>query len=142
MPKIDMKAKFAAMNDKVKKARMPSPHELREGYLNSTFHKSFQQPLTVRTREMDDPEELEQRQVICSLFFISGRLQVPRGVLFMFREAFRALEDPHKICPSWKNSNRQPLVVIEISKICWIFKNYSCCKNSQSVESWGPFPKS
>ena len=64
MPKIDMKAKFAAMNDKVKKARMPSPHELRDGYLNSSFHKSFQQPLTVRTREMDNPEELEQRQVI------------------------------------------------------------------------------
>jgi hypothetical protein len=63
MPKVDLKAKFAAMNDKVKKARMPSPHELREGYLNSSFHKSFQQPLTVRSREMDDPEELELRQV-------------------------------------------------------------------------------
>ena len=51
------------MNEKVKKARMPSPHELREGYLNSSFHKSFQQPLAVRTKEMDDPELLEQRQV-------------------------------------------------------------------------------
>ncbi len=63
MPKVDLKAKFAAMNEKVKKARMPSPHELRDGYLNSSFHKSFQQPLAVRSREMDDPEELEQRQV-------------------------------------------------------------------------------
>ena len=63
MPKVDLKAKFAAMNDKVKKARMPSPHELRDGYLNSSFHKSFHQPLAVRSREMDDPEELEQRQV-------------------------------------------------------------------------------
>jgi len=51
MPKVDLKAKFAAMNEKVKKARMPSPHELRDGYLNSSFHKSFQQPLAVRSRE-------------------------------------------------------------------------------------------
>ena len=63
LPKVDLKAKFSAMNEKVKKARMPSPHELKEGYLNSSFHRSFQQPLAVRTREIDDPEELEQRQV-------------------------------------------------------------------------------
>ena len=63
MPRVDLKAKLSAMNEKVKKARMPSPHELREGYLNSSFHKSFQQPLAVRTKEMDDPELLEQRQV-------------------------------------------------------------------------------
>ena len=105
MPKIDMKAKFAAMNDKVKKARMPSPHELREGYLNSTFHKSFQQPLTVRTREMDDPEELEQRQVICSLFLylsVSGRLQVPRGVLLCFVSLLGLWKTPKKFAPRGK----------------------------------------
>jgi len=69
LPKVDLKAKLSAMNEKVKKARMPSPHELKEGYLNSSFHRSFQQPLAVRTREMDDPEELEQRQVA---FWIIG----------------------------------------------------------------------
>jgi hypothetical protein len=50
LPKVDLKSKLAAMNEKVKKARLPSPYELRDGYLNSSFHKSFQQPLAVRNR--------------------------------------------------------------------------------------------
>ena len=45
VPTVDMRGKFATMNEKVKSARMPSPYELKESYLNSGFHKSFKQPL-------------------------------------------------------------------------------------------------
>ena len=46
MPKVDLKSKFASMNQKVKKARMPSPGEIVDGYFKSDFHqKSFKQPL-------------------------------------------------------------------------------------------------
>ena len=63
MPKVDIKGKFTSMNDKVKKARMPSPHELRESYLNSAFHKQFKQPLAVRTR-VEDIDVQKARQLM------------------------------------------------------------------------------
>ena len=39
MPKVDLKSKFASMNQKVKKARMPSPGEIVDGYFKSDFHQ-------------------------------------------------------------------------------------------------------
>ena len=56
MPKVDLKSKFASMNQKVKKARMPSPGEIVDGYFKSDFHqRSFKQPLVckVRVEEVD-----------------------------------------------------------------------------------------
>ncbi len=63
MPKVDIKGKFTNMGDKMKKARMPSPHELQESYLNSAFHKSFKQPLAVRTR-IEDPAVQMKREAV------------------------------------------------------------------------------
>jgi hypothetical protein len=63
MPKVDIKGKLSNMNDKVKKARMPSPHELRDSYINSGFHKSFKQPLACRTR-IEDLEVAKARQLM------------------------------------------------------------------------------
>ena len=63
MPNVDIRGKLASMNVKVKSARMPSPHELRESYLNSGFHKSFKQPLAVRTR-VEDVDTQKARQLL------------------------------------------------------------------------------
>ena len=63
MPSLDVKGKFASMNDSVKKARMPSPYELKESYFNSAFHKQFKQPLAVRTR-VEDVEVQKARQLL------------------------------------------------------------------------------
>merc|ERR1712212_878937 len=40
--------KIAAAGSAIKKARLPTPMELKEGYLNSAFHKSLHQPLIVK----------------------------------------------------------------------------------------------
>merc|ERR1711990_645861 len=42
--------KIAAAGTAMKKARLPSPMELKEGYLNSAFHKSLHQPLIVKSK--------------------------------------------------------------------------------------------
>ena len=61
MPEVhmpDMKAKLQDMNESIKQAKMPKPQELKDGYLNSNFHKSFHQQLAVRTRV--EGEDLQQ----------------------------------------------------------------------------------
>ena len=59
IPKVDMKAKMQDMNESIKKAKMPKPQEIKDGYLNSNFHKSFHQQLAVHSRVVE-PEELQQ----------------------------------------------------------------------------------
>ena len=46
----DLMGKIAAAGTAMKKARLPSPMELKEGYLNSAFHKSLHQPLIVKSK--------------------------------------------------------------------------------------------
>ena len=61
MPEVhmpDMKAKLQDMNESIKQAKMPNPQEIKDGYLNSNFHKSFHQQLAVRTRV--EGEDLQQ----------------------------------------------------------------------------------
>ena len=60
---MDIKGKFASVNEKVKRVRMPSPGEMVHGYLNSDFHKSFKQPLAVRTR-VEDVDVVKARQLL------------------------------------------------------------------------------
>merc|ERR1712226_472187 len=48
--KPDLMGAIAAAGTAMKKARLPSPMELKEGYLNSAFHKSLHQPLIVKSK--------------------------------------------------------------------------------------------
>jgi len=45
-PKVDLMGKIAA----IKNMKIPSPEEIKEGYLNSAFHKSLHQPLMVKAK--------------------------------------------------------------------------------------------
>jgi len=46
-PKVNLMGKIGSA---IKNARMPTPGEMKEGYLNSNFHKSLHQPLVVKTK--------------------------------------------------------------------------------------------
>lgn len=60
-PKVDLMGKIAAAGSAIKNARMPTPGELKEGYLNSAFHKSLHQPLMVKTKvEKSDVQKARQ----------------------------------------------------------------------------------
>merc|ERR1712059_221024 len=48
--KPDLLGKIAAAGSAIKKARLPTAGELKEGYLNSAFHKSLHQPLIVKAK--------------------------------------------------------------------------------------------
>ena len=53
--------KMAAAGSAIKKARLPTPMELKEGYLNSAFHKSLHQPLIVKSKvEKEDVRVVRQ----------------------------------------------------------------------------------
>ena len=53
--------KIAAAGSAIKKARLPTPMELKEGYLNSAFHKSLHQPLMVKAKvEKTDVQKARQ----------------------------------------------------------------------------------
>ena len=56
-------SKLAAAGSAIKNARIPSPGELKESYLNSDFHKSFQQPLMVKAK-VEKSEVQKARQAI------------------------------------------------------------------------------
>ena len=59
--KPDLMGKIAAAGTAIKKARLPTPGELKEGYLNSAFHKSLHQPLIVKAKvEKDDVRVVRQ----------------------------------------------------------------------------------
>ena len=60
--------KIAAAGSAIKKARLPSAGELKEGYLNSAFHKSLHQPLVVKTK-VESSEKQKARQVITQVQF-------------------------------------------------------------------------
>ena len=53
--------KIAAAGIAIKNARMPTPGEIKDGYLNSTFHKSLHQPLIVKSKvEKTDVQKARQ----------------------------------------------------------------------------------
>ena len=53
IPKVDVKAKLTSLNESIRTAHIPSPQEMKDGYMNSNVHKSFSQTLSVRTRVED-----------------------------------------------------------------------------------------
>merc|ERR1712227_506152 len=57
-PKVDLMGKIAAAGTAIKNARLPSPGEIKEGYLNSSFHKSLHQPLIVKAKVEKTPLQL------------------------------------------------------------------------------------
>jgi len=60
-PKMDLMGKIVAAGSAIKNARLPSPGEIKEGYLNSAFHKSFHQPLMVKSKvEKTDVQKARQ----------------------------------------------------------------------------------
>jgi len=60
-PKVDLMGKIAAAGTAIKNARLPSPGEIKEGYLNSSFHKSLHQPLIVKAKvEKSDVQKARQ----------------------------------------------------------------------------------
>ena len=53
--------KIAAAGTAIKNARMPTPGEIKDGSLNSTFHKSLHQPLLVKSKvEKTDVQKARQ----------------------------------------------------------------------------------
>jgi len=59
--KPDLLGKIAAAGNAIKKARLPTAGELKEGYLNSAFHKSLHQPLMVKAKvEKEDVRVVRQ----------------------------------------------------------------------------------
>ena len=53
--------KIAAAGCAIKNAKLPSPGEIKDGYLNSAFHKSLHQPLMVKTKvEKTDVQQARQ----------------------------------------------------------------------------------
>merc|ERR1712180_264688 len=52
--KPDLLGKIAAAGSAIKKARLPTAGELKDGYLNSAFHKSLPQPLIVKAKVEKD----------------------------------------------------------------------------------------
>jgi len=57
-PKKDL---MGRIQDSIKNARLPSPGEIKEGYLNSSFHKSLHQPLMVKSKvEKSDVQKARQ----------------------------------------------------------------------------------
>ncbi len=63
IPKIDLKAKVINMNSSIRNTKVPTPQEIRDSYINSNFHKSFQQPLAVRKR-VEDVDEQQKRKLL------------------------------------------------------------------------------
>jgi len=60
-PKMDLMGKLAAAGSALKNARIPTPGEIKEGYLNSAFHKSLHQPLMVKSKvEKTDVQKARQ----------------------------------------------------------------------------------
>ena len=83
--------KIAAAGSAIKNARLPSAGELKEGYLNSAFHKSLHQPLVVKTK-VESSEKQKARQVITQVQFkiqyaVKSEQQSQGGVniTFVFR---------------------------------------------------------
>jgi len=60
-PAVHLMGKIAAAGTAIKNARMPTPGEIKDGYLNSTFHKSLHQPLLVKSKvEKTDVQKARQ----------------------------------------------------------------------------------
>ena len=61
--------KIAAAGSAIKNAKLPSPGEIKDGYLNSAFHKSLHQPLMVKAKvEKTDVQKARQALTqVCKL---------------------------------------------------------------------------
>merc|ERR1711936_42716 len=86
--------KIAAAGSAIKKARLPTPMELKEGYLNSAFHKSLHQPLIVKSKvEKEDVrvarQALTQEKSPTALGNINSVSDIPIPKVF----ASKAAED-------------------------------------------------
>ena len=62
----------------IKNMKIPSPEEIKEGYLNSAFHKSLHQPLMVKAKvEKIDVQKARQAVTQVSLLFLGLILHNP-----------------------------------------------------------------
>ena len=82
IPKVDVKAKLTSLNESIRTTHIPTPQELKDGYMNSNFQKSFTQTLTVRTRQEDvdvqkQREMMTQRKTPAELSQMNHPLDIP-----------------------------------------------------------------
>ena len=61
IPKVDVKAKLVSLNESIRTTHIPTPQEIKDGYMNSNFQKTFTQTLSVRTR-LEDVDVQKQRE--------------------------------------------------------------------------------
>ena len=82
IPKVDVKAKLTSLNESIRTTHIPTPQELKDGYMNSNFQKSFTQTLQVRTRQEDVDvqkarEFMTQRKTPAELSQMNHPLDIP-----------------------------------------------------------------
>ena len=105
--KADLMGKIAAAGTAMKKARLPTPGELKEGYLNSAFHKSLHQPLIVKAK-VEKEEVRVARQALTieksptQLGNIDSVSDLPIPKVFSNKEGGEA-EEPSAPTPMPKN---------------------------------------
>merc|ERR1712072_1613019 len=99
--------KIAAAGSAIKKARLPTPMELKEGYLNSAFHKSLHQPLIVKSKvEKEDVrvarQALTQEKSPTALGNINSVSDIPIPKVFSSKPAEEG-EEPAEAKPMPRN---------------------------------------
>merc|ERR1712020_380999 len=99
--------KSAAAGSAIKKARLPTPMELKEGYLNSAFHKSLHQPLIVKSKvEKEDVrvarQALTQEKSPTALGNINSVSDIPIPKVFASKPAEDG-EEPAEAKPMPRN---------------------------------------
>merc|ERR1712088_194804 len=99
--------KIAAAGSAIKKARLPTPMELKEGYLNSAFHKSLHQPLIVKSKvEKEDVrvarQALTQEKSPTALGNINSVSDIPIPKVFASKPAEDG-EEPAEAKPMPRN---------------------------------------
>ena len=100
--------KIAAAGSAIKKARLPTPMELKEGYLNSAFHKSLHQPLIVKSKvEKEDVrvarQALTQEKSPTALGNINSVSDIPIPKVFSSKPAEDGEEPAAEAKPMPKN---------------------------------------
>merc|ERR1712226_77211 len=105
--KPDLMGAIAAAGSAIKKARLPTPMELKEGYLNSAFHKSLHQPLIVKSKvEKEDVrvarQALTQEKSPTTLGNINSVSDIPIPKVFASKPAEDG-EEPAEAKPMPRN---------------------------------------
>ena len=101
MPKVDMKAKLHDMNESIKNTKMPTSQEIKDGYLNSNFHKSFHQQLAVSNKVLEDQEIAKSRQELVKnkspseLAHMNHPFDIPLPKIKFNVKAKRSASDPN-----------------------------------------------